>query len=253
MSQEFVERRDNLLREVQAGQDTCLLKEHAHHLQNLLNHIAPELAPYDLQRYSKDINEILKLLDVKAPIAVKSFQFKIKPKFERKERATQTAPVNDYKLPTKNQVIYLRGLSAVYENLQGCVLENDYSIGLTGSLTLKTLVSCTINLREIPFDEGSIMMVDCSACSILLHAGMNTQIRLHNLQNCKILIRPVKGLRQIVVMENCHNTIFHESCRPSITVQEFDNLALTKEKNAKKNYQFQAFDWPWQEDSLLHT
>lgn len=252
MSQEFVEKRDNLLREVQAGEDACLLKEHAHQLQNLLNHIAPELAPYDLQRYCKDTNEILKLLDVKAPTAVKSFQFKKKPKFKRKEEATVTATGNDYKLPTKDQVIYLQERSAVYENLQGCVLENDHSIALTGSLTLKKLVSCTINLREIPFDEGSIMMVDCNACSIFLNAGRNTQIRLHNLQDCKLLIRPVKGFRQIVVMENCHNTILHESCRSSITVQEFDNLALTKE-DATKNYQFQAFDWPWQEDSLLHS
>lgn len=248
MSRKFVERRDKLLKEVQAGQDACLLKEHAHHLQNLLNHIAPELAPYDLQRYSKDTNEILKLLDVKAPIAVKSFQFKVKPKFKRKEEAAVAVTGNDYKLPTKDQLIYLQGRSAVYENLQGCVLENDHSIALTGSLTLKKLVSCTINLREIPFDEGSIMMVDCNACSIFLHAGKNTQIRLHNLQNCKILIRPVKGLRQIVVMENCQNTVFHESCRSSITVQEFDNLALTKEKDATNNYQFQAFDFPWQED-----
>lgn len=250
MSQEFAKRKAELQKELEDGQGTYLLQKHAHDLQHFLNQISSELAPHDLQKLSGDTEELLKSINDKISNRVENFQFKGKPKFRKRPAAAPLVVDEEAIPPVVEQDIILKQPTASYENLHRCFIANYRFMAQTGSLALRRLFFCTVTLNESPFDEGSILMTDCRACSIQLHTGRRIQIRLHNLQDCKLLIKTPEGLKQTIVMENCQNTIFHKSCEAWITVQEFDNLQLTEEKSTK--YKFEAFDKSWQEEAAHH-
>ena len=150
------------------------------------------------------------------------------------ERITQSQMVS-------NQDFNIVQATATYENLQKCTIIGTHFINDTGSLTFKDLQSCTINLYEATFREGSIIISNCNDCSIYIHTGRETQLRLHDLKGCKLMIRPSQAPQRIV-MERCRECVFHEVCEPWITIQEFDNLALTQEE--QRNYTFVSLeDW----------
>lgn len=213
-------------------------------LQSQLNQISKELAPHDLQKYSKELDELLRDINTRTPPQVVKLQFKKKPKLRLFQNKSKEA-VND-RNTSQSQMVSDQDFNVVqatttYENLQRCSIIGTHLIDDTGSLSFKGLKLCTINLYEPIFRQGSITLVNCYDCSIYIHTGKETQLRLHDLKGCKLMIRPSQAPQRIV-MERCRECTFHEVCKPWITIQEFDNLALTQEK--PRNYAFKPLeDW----------
>lgn len=240
----FLKSKVSLREKLTNDDNTESLRENALELQTQLNQVSKELPPHDLQKYSKELDELVKDINARVPPQVVKLQFKKKPKprlFQNRSRKVENIQSATQSQMVSDQDFNVEQATTTYENLQRCSIIGTRPIKDSGSLTFKDLESCTINLYEPIFREGSIVVSNCSDCSIYIHTGRETQLRLHDLKGCKLMIRPSQAPQRIV-MERCRECIFHEVCEPWITIQEFDNLALTQE--GPRNYAFKPLeDW----------
>ncbi|QLQ81374.1 hypothetical protein HG537_0F01350 [Torulaspora globosa] len=148
------------------------------------------------------------------------------------------------------ELITIKSSTASYENLNKCILitEMDTVPSQSGSLILRNIKNSTVKLEPPPFSSGSILITDCDELLIICSTPPNNavQVRLHNLSNCKLLIQPIDSTtKQVIVLENCSDCIFHKSTEHLLNLQNFSVLALrgkddsVEETNA---YRFEPFD-----------
>lgn len=213
-------------------EDTETLRGDSLELQNQLNQIANEISPHDLQKCSKELDELLKDINARVPPPVVKIQFKKKPKsrsIRNRPKMAAGDTSNESKMVSSDQDFNVVEATTTYENLLRCTVTGTHTIEETGNLTFQNLESCTINIYEPVFHAGSIHLLNCNDCSIYLHTGKEAQVRLHALKNCKLMIRPSHAPQRIV-MERCQDCVFHEVCEPWVTIQEFDNLGMLQEQ-----------------------
>lgn len=246
--------------DLEIGDDYQGLKAKINDLYVYLNGISHSLPPYDIERYFSDIDKLLKQVNIKestqGTTQRKVFQFhkhsKIRNKIpqQRNPEATFIDEGKAVMTPATRvgEVINLSEPTAFYENLDHCTLNSTIQtiVHHTGSLTLQHINKTIVNLAAIPFVNGSIFITDCSDSIILCKTPPNStvQIRLHNLLNCRLLIRSTdEHSSQTVILENCQKCIFHETCEPYLKVQDFSNLSLLNtDLKSTGGYRFEDFD-----------
>lgn len=239
----FLESKASLREKLARHENLDALRENALELQNQLNELSKELTPYDLQKHFKELDELLKDINARVPPQVVKLEFKKKPKprlFRNRPKRCVTDKTVTQSEMVSEQDFNIVQANAVYENLQSCKIIGTHTINDTGSLTFKDLESCVIIIYEPTFREGSIVISNCNDCSIYIHTGKEAQLRLHDLKDCKLMIRPSQAPQRIV-MERCSECTFDEVCKTWVSIQEFDNLGLTQ---GPPSYTFKTLeDW----------
>lgn len=247
-------------RDLEISDDYEGLRAKINELHKCLNRISHSLPPYDIERYFAEIDKLLKQVNSK-----ESTQKATEPKlfrFHKHSKVKDRTPPQRYPEATLvdegktvmtgakrvGEVLNLSESTAFYENLDCCTLNSTIQTAVheTGSLTLQHINKTIVNLAAIPFVNGSIFITDCSDSIIICKTPPHStvQIRLHNLLNCRLLIRPTDELSsQTVILENCSKCIFHETCEPYVTIQDFSNLSLANtDLRCTGGYSFEDFD-----------
>ena len=181
------------------------------------------------------------------------FQKKLSVKNKRSTVNASDTPLHTTKetiLTRVEELITITSPTASYENLNKCTLmtEADATRHKSGSLILRNINNGTVKLEPAPFSAGSILITDCEnlfiTCSTPLKNAI--QVRLHNLSNCKILIRPLGSTtKQIVVLENCFDCIFHKDTEDLLDLQNFSAIAMRGNNDTVEEtdaYRFEPFD-----------
>lgn len=217
-----------------------------------LNSIAQDLPPYDLERHSSDIDQLLKTIDEKLSTAnrkAKRFQFKRKPRSKatggtdvhyEQDQSTLDIP------ETCGKTLNIMNNTASFKNINNCKIRSQIelqNIATSGTLAFQNIKSSIINIKDLPFKGGSIFLTDCKNTNIYLNLPANdkVQIRLHNMQDCRIAIDCPKSTdtKQTVVIENCLNCIFLKESQDYVHIQNFSNLGFSNTSHTH-SYEFKA-------------
>lgn len=149
----------------------------------------------------------------------------------------------------KKNYVLKKGDSA-FENLEYCTVASarDHSSvdAASGSLYFRNVIKSVINLQRIYFQAGSIFITDCKDSIFFLHLPSegNIQIRLRNLQKCRILIERLSSdtdYKQVVIVENCCECIFKASTREHLIIQDFSNPFSSDETKDQSAFSFEDF------------
>lgn len=145
----------------------------------------------------------------------------------------------------------MKGSTASYENMNNCTLVTENTpFGQSGSLILYNVNNSLVKLDPTPFATGSIFITDCDNLTISFTTPPQNavQVRLRNLSNCRLLVRPDhSSSEQVVVLEHCTNCIFHKATEHQLKLQNFSALRLDgADHNGgpedTKDYRFEPFD-----------
>lgn len=256
-------RRKQIQQDLASGANIGDIKGKVTGLREDLRKHAPDLSPYERDLHNKHIDKLMHDVDSKLKLSdtrEKVFEFGKAPISKLRSRSSSNAavsfenPIVDGQATFLNQDLVLLDPTKVFKGLQNCTISSsDYNDPpKSGSLTVQFIKDSVITLRGLPFKNGSVFISDASNCVIILHlpASDKVQVRLHNLYNCKLSVFCEDCLlaKQTVVIENCKDCVFHQTCESHLIIQNFDTA--TKKKNAvpeteqtdMNDYKFGEFD-----------
>ncbi|CAI4038996.1 SMKI06G3485 [Saccharomyces mikatae IFO 1815] len=253
---DFATKIKELEQELSKANDYKTLQEKATNLRRELNSSAPSLTSYEKEHFSNDIESILKCINAELSKSKgnkrRAFSFKQKTlpttvQEKTKHKALVTTPEKTSVL--KKNYVLKKGDSA-FENLEYCTVASarDHSSvdAASGSLYFRNVIKSVINLQRIYFQAGSIFITDCKDSIFFLHLPSegNIQIRLRNLQKCRILIERLSSdtdYKQVVIVENCCECIFKASTREHLIIQDFSNPFSSDETKDQSAFSFEDF------------
>ncbi|CCD25450.1 GTPase-activating protein CIN2 NDAI_0F01310 [Naumovozyma dairenensis CBS 421] len=236
-------------------------------LNKIFNEISNDLPTYDMERYSSQLQSLLKVINSKnisnntSSSNSRRFKFKktssLRKKTAKVEEKTNNGELTSVDLNTSGKSIHLSvERTQAYKNLVNCIVVSGSNIipedeNVNGSLSFHNIDNTLINLQSIPFNNGSFFISNCKNSVILLATRTNNtiQVRLHELNNCKIYIQSAISGRegenkdQNVILENCSGIIFHERSKPYLEIQDFTNLNLNGSYTSNECYRFDDFDF----------
>ncbi|QLL31022.1 hypothetical protein HG536_0A08370 [Torulaspora globosa] len=243
---------------IEKGGDYDQLKKTCNELFKRLHGIASQLPPYDRERFHSKVDSLLDTISARESskdATRNSFRFQKKPSVKNKKATMNAADMPFHtKIETMatrvGELITIKSSTASYENLNKCTLisEVDAAGHQSGSLILRNINNSTVKLEPAPFSSGSILITDCENLLITCSTPPKNaiQMRLHNLSNCKLLIRPLdSATKQVIVLENCFDCIFHKTTEHLLNLQNFSALALRgKDDNVEDTdaSKFELFD-----------
>lgn len=223
------------------------MKTHCDELFHILTDLSPNLSPYDKERCQSRVDFLLKQINTKESSASrgsKLFQFQRKPKPTKKVARTHNATQHHYQkaITTTNEQIVVTEPTAVYEDLDHCQVttKREHTIKNAGSFILRKVNNTLIRCQPLVFETGSLFITDCESSSIVcdLPPHNAVQVRLHNLKNCKLFLLPTDNTsKQVVILENCTNCIFHEDTKGRLEIKNFTSLNLTEDSPLDYKYE----------------
>ncbi|CCH62102.1 hypothetical protein TBLA_0G01580 [Henningerozyma blattae CBS 6284] len=231
------------------------LKEKITNIQIKLNQKVEEISKYDVERYSHTINKLTTKLYSRNNTNNSTLNKPKKFQFNRNRNKdaiqTEIQDSSDKVFNEANntnilarQTIRMDNKLATVSNLEYCTImvDSNYSKKPTGSITFSNIKKSIIYSRDILFESGSIFFNDCKECIILLELSSKnrTQLRLHNLIGCKIYFK--SNDKQTIIIEDCKNCVFHNDTEGHLDVKDFNNLGLSIDDLAFKNYDFEEFE-----------
>lgn len=236
-------------------------------LSNDLTSISGNLPSYGIKMYTATIDNLLKRVNSEelqsqvSQMPVKSFKFKQKPRLLNKMNALDQVRIEDNLKDDSpiimNKEFTLERGKSFFQNLKHCTISDGLvhensgkgTSLASGTLHVRKIDSCLINVSRLPFSQGSIFLEDCKNSIIIMKlnyqadfsASNNIQVRLTKLVNCSLCILKEGEDRQVIVMEQCSNCTFHECTRKHIHIQDFSDLNLGA-AHVSSNYQFNSFE-----------
>lgn len=226
------------------------MKTHCDELFHILTDLSPSLSPYDKERCQSRVDFLLKQINTKESSASKGsklFQFQRKPRPSKKVVRTHNATQDNYQkaITTTNEQIVVTEPSAVYEDLNHCQVttKKEHTIEKAGSFILRKVNNTLVRCQPLAFETGSLFITDCERSSIVcdLPPHNAVQVRLHNLKNCKLFLLPTDTTsKQVVILENCTNCIFHEDTKGRLEIKNFTSLNLTDD--SPLDYKYESYD-----------
>lgn len=234
---------------IDQNEDCTSLKTDCNELFLKLTDSSPSLSPYDRKKYQTRVDSLLKLINTKESLTAKKsklFQFQRKPRSTKKTPITDKTALNPQQETqiTRDEHFVITKPAAVYQDLYRCQLtaKTEENTGVTGSLTLQNVNETIVKCQPLTFDSGSLFINNCEGSTIICDVPPHNavQIRLHNLLNCRLLIRPTDATsRQVVVLENCSDCTFHKEAEQRLEIQNFTNLDLTD--SGHEDYKYETF------------
>lgn len=236
--EDLTERRKSIQRDLENGANISGLKTKVATLREDLHKHTPDLTPYEADFHNKHIDKLMNDVDDKLKLKdtrEKVFEFAKKPISRLNSRGSSRKeigmgrPIIDGKATFMDLDLVLLDSNRVFKSLERCTLSStDYNDKpKTGSLTIQYIENSVISLQALPFKNGSLFVSDASNCVFIFHMPKDdkVQVRLHNLYKCKILVMSDDYLssKQTVVIENCKECIFHETCQPHVTIENFNS------------------------------
>lgn len=239
------------------SQDYTALRNRCGELLTTLREITPQLALYDRERSYSKVESLLREISLKEASAngtTKRFRFQKKISLKKNIPPAETAARSFRDKPAlrTGEIISIQSSISSCENLDQCTLTSDPDMDYNerGSIILRNVSNGLVKLQPLPFSTGSVFITDCDNLTIVCSTPSRNaaQIRLRNLNNCRIFILPHDtDCKQVVVLENCVGCVFHKSTEHLLSLQNFSALAegkSTKERdtNDTQAYKFDLFD-----------
>lgn len=260
---DLTQRRKSIQKDLENGTNIGGLRTKVAALREDLHKHAPDLSPYEAEFHNKHIDKLMSDVDDKLKLTdtrQKVFEFAKKPisrlnsRGSSRKETDMERPIIDGKATFMDLDLVLLDSNKVFKSLGRCTLSStDYNDKpKTGSLTIQYVENSVVSLQSLPFKNGSLFVSDASNCVFIFHMPRDdkVQVRLHNLYKCKILILSDDYLssKQTVVIENCKECIFHETCQPHVTIENFNSAtkmtpAADKDTTQyENNVKFDEFD-----------
>ncbi|CAI1745382.1 hypothetical protein SEUBUCD646_0P00500 [Saccharomyces eubayanus] len=225
-------------------------------LQTELNASAPSLTPYEKERFSSDMENLLKLISTglsksRGKKRLFSFKQRVLPATVQENFAQREIMNKPREITTTGKDYVLERRDSTFENLESCTVtsekgHSDNDSG-SGSLSFYSITGSIINLQKLYFKVGSIFMTDCKDSIILLRlpSDGDIQIRSRNLENCKFsidMVAPDRDCKQVVIIENCHDCVFNAGTREHLVIQDFSNPFQSNGTEDSSAFAFKEFD-----------
>lgn len=174
------------------------------------------LAPYDLQQYTKKINELASLAESADTEGSTGRKFKFSrmektrlPKKEKphmSERLQSEALIQPTTSERTNEVLKISERNPILQSITSSII-------IFSEMTSLQLFAISDSIIHIPQNATSNFLKDIKHCTIIL--GSNQQTRLHGLRDVKVIAKP--GIK--VIMEDCKEV----KVSKGVVVDDFDS------------------------------
>ncbi|KAL3230821.1 hypothetical protein RNJ44_01270 [Nakaseomyces bracarensis] len=203
---------------------------------------------YDMERYARVFDHLHRELREHSQSNSNrevQFRFRTTPRFkdEQKVSSTSIPPEKiprDYKIQNKTILLEssIGGNVRTYDGLKNCVIVTPETESHDSATTVEngslSIGYCddSVFAISVPFNKGNIFVTDCTRSVLIfkIPLGDVIQIRLHNLDKCKIQIEPrnsqEKSVSQTVIIEGCKNCSFHARNTDHFSIRNFSEFNI---------------------------
>lgn len=214
-----------------------------------------DFSSYDREKYGRLFEKLFRTTRDGSLNEEVQFRFRVTPRFKgdqpaSSEMATSIDPQSTVKQSYKVQgeairLDLVKGGNNVnsLDGLHRCVVTTPETTPhptiKNGSISIG-FCDDSVFVVTVPFDNGSIFVTDCKRCVLLfkIPLGDAVQIRLHNLEECKIQIDD-NGLEdttktQTIVIEECAKCSFHAKNPELFSIRNFSAFRLASVSSTEK-------------------